>query len=108
MACLSSVYALVTGTSEGIMDRRFTEILSTMRGKRIVVLGDMIADVYLMGKIARISREAPVLVLEHAGERIVAGGASNVVHNVATLGGQAAAAGVVGADGAADGRAALG
>lgn len=85
------------------MDKRVGEILSAMRGKRIVVLGDMIADVYLMGKIARISREAPVLVLEHAGERIVAGGASNVVHNVATLGGRAIAAGVLGADAAADG-----
>ena len=79
------------------------EWIDRMRGRRIVVLGDMIADVYLTGKIARISREAPVLVLEHQGERVVAGGAANVVHNAATLGGHAAAIGVVGEDAAAEG-----
>ena len=79
------------------------EWIDRMRGRRIAVLGDMIADVYLTGKIARISREAPVLVLEHQGERVVAGGAANVVHNAATLGGHAAAIGVVGADAAAEG-----
>ena len=78
------------------MDRQIAGILEGMRGKRIVILGDMIADVYLSGKISRISREAPVLVLEHQDERVVPGGASNVVHNVATLGGTAVAVGVVG------------
>ena len=81
----------------------FTALIDQMRGRRIAVLGDMIADVYLTGKIARISREAPVLVLEHQGERVVAGGAANVVHNAATLGGSAAAIGVVGEDVASEG-----
>lgn len=81
----------------------FGELISRMCGKRIAIVGDMIADVYLTGKIARISREAPVLVLEHQGERVVAGGAANVVHNAATLGGSVAAIGVVGDDGAAEG-----
>ncbi|MBR1553565.1 MAG: carbohydrate kinase [Schwartzia sp.] len=85
------------------MDGRISEVLHKMRGKRILVLGDMIADVYLTGNISRISREAPVLVLEHREERIVPGGASNVVHNVATLGGAAVAVGVVGQDTAAEG-----
>ena len=85
------------------MNEKISDILDAMRGRRIVVVGDMIADVYLTGKIARISREAPVLVLEHQEERIVAGGASNVVHNVATLGGKASAVGVVGDDQAAAG-----
>ena len=79
------------------------KMIGRMRGRRIAILGDMIADVYLTGKIARISREAPVLVLEHQGERVVAGGAANVVHNAATLGGRAAAIGVVGEDSAAEG-----
>ena len=83
------------------MNGSISERLDAMRGRRIAIVGDMIADVYLTGKIARISREAPVLVLEHQDERIVAGGASNVVHNVATLGGKAAAIGVVGDDKAA-------
>lgn len=85
------------------MEWTAASLLDAMRGKRVVVLGDMIADVYLTGTISRISREAPVLVLAHESERIVAGGAANVAHNVAALGGAAVAAGVVGADGAAEG-----
>ncbi len=82
---------------------KITDWIDIMLGKRIAVLGDMIADVYLTGKISRISREAPVLVLEHQDERVVAGGAANVVHNAATLGGKASAFGVVGDDTAAEG-----
>lgn len=69
----------------------------------ILIIGDMVADVYLKGNISRVSREAPVLVLEHAGEKVVPGGAANVVHNVATLGGQAFAVGLIGADKAGSG-----
>ena len=69
----------------------------------ILIIGDMVADVYLKGNISRVSREAPVLVLEHAGEKVVPGGAANVVHNVATLGGQAFAVGLIGADKAGGG-----
>ena len=47
----------------------------------VLVIGDMVADVYLDGEIARISREAPVLVLDQVEERVVAGGAANVVNN---------------------------
>ncbi len=85
------------------MGGRISKILEGMRDRRVAILGDMIADVYLTGKIARISREAPVLVLEHQGEHVVPGGAANVVHNVATLGGKAVALGVVGDDAAAEG-----
>ena len=69
----------------------------------ILIIGDMVADVYLKGNIARVSREAPVLVLEHAGEKIVPGGAANVVHNIATLGGNAIAFGLIGDDKAGSG-----
>ena len=69
----------------------------------ILIIGDMVADVYLNGNISRVSREAPVLVLEHAGEKVVPGGAANVVHNVATLGGQAFAVGLIGNDKAGTG-----
>ena len=57
-----------------------------MHEKKILVIGDIVADVYVDGRISRISREAPVLILEKAGEKVVAGGAANVVANVATLG----------------------
>ena len=69
----------------------------------ILIIGDMVADVYLKGNISRVSREAPVLVLEHAGEKVVPGGAANVVHNIATLGGQAFAVGLIGNDKAGSG-----
>ncbi len=74
-----------------------------MQGRNILVIGDMVADIYLDGRISRISREAPVLVLEQAGEKVVAGGAANVVNNIATLGGTVHAAGLVGRDESADG-----
>ena len=78
--------------------KELTEIVTRMAGKRILVIGDMIADIYLEGRIARISREAPVLVLEYERERVVAGGAANVVNNAATLGGAPIAVGLVGDD----------
>lgn len=67
-------------------------------GTPVLVIGDMVADVYLDGQISRISREAPVLVLEQMGERVVPGGAANVANNAATLGGAVYAAGICGAD----------
>ena len=78
-------------------------LVSRLQGRRILVAGDVVADVYIDGRISRISREAPVLVLEQAGKKIIAGGAANVVHNGATLGGLVTAVGVVGADADADG-----
>ena len=46
------------------MKQDLIEIIEQIRGKRILVIGDMIADIYLDGRISRISREAPVLVLD--------------------------------------------
>ena len=74
------------------------QIVKNFRDKKILVVGDLIADVYLDGRISRISREAPVLILEEAGKKIVAGGAANVIANAATLGGKVYAVGVVGED----------
>lgn len=77
--------------------------IEKMQGQPVLVLGDMIADIYLYGNISRISREAPVLVLEQASEKIVAGGAANVINNIATMGGQVYAVGLVGDDRTAEG-----
>ena len=77
-------------------------IVRNFHGKKILVVGDLIADVYLDGRISRISREAPVLILEEVGKKIVAGGAANVIANAATLGGKVYAVGVVGNDDYAD------
>ena len=85
------------------MGRKAADIVKQLAGRRILVIGDMVADIYIDGRISRISREAPVLVLEQAGEKVVAGGAANVVNNIATLGGTVHAAGLVGRDESADG-----
>lgn len=85
------------------LQQEYHDALSGMQGRDILIIGDMVADIYLDGRISRISREAPVLVLEQAGEKVVAGGAANVVNNIATLGGKVHAVGLVGRDKSADG-----
>ncbi len=72
------------------------------RGKRVLVLGDVILDEYLVGRAARLSREAPVPVLEYTQGFFRLGGAANPAHNVVTLGGEASLIGVVGDDDAGD------
>lgn len=85
------------------MSQELVGVIDKLAGCRILIVGDAVADIYLMGRISRISREAPVLVLEQADKKIVAGGAANVVNNVATLGGVPYAAGIVGEDSNAEG-----
>ena len=82
--------------------QKLTTSIRKMQGRKILVIGDMVADVYLNGQIGRISREAPVLILQQIEERVVPGGAANVVANTATLGGEVFAVGVVGEDAYAD------
>lgn len=75
-------------------------ILESMRGKRVLVVGDLILDHYLVGKVERISPEAPVPIvsLENEGERWVPGGAANVARNIRSMGGIPVMAGVIGDD----------
>ena len=51
------------------------------------MFGDLIADEFIYGEISRVSREAPVLILEYDSTEIVPGGAGNAANNVAALGG---------------------
>lgn len=74
------------------------KLLPKLDHSNVMAIGDMVADVYLEGNIARISREAPVLILEYTDEKVVPGGAANAVHNLATLGGKVFAVGFVGSD----------
>ncbi len=66
--------------------------------KKIVIVGDLVADQFLYGTISRVSREAPVLILRHDETETVAGGAANAAVNVSSLGGKAELVGVVGND----------
>lgn len=65
---------------------------------RVVVLGDVLLDKYILGDVERISPEAPVPVLREQGSYCVGGGAANVAANIASLGCQAQLVGVVGKD----------
>ena len=69
-----------------------------MQGRRVLVVGDVMLDEFLWGRVARISPEAPVPVVEITSQTFHLGGAANVASNVRSLGGQAAVAGVVGGD----------
>ncbi|HTI14448.1 MAG TPA: PfkB family carbohydrate kinase [Dictyobacter sp.] len=77
---------------------RLRSLIQAFAGKRVMVIGDMVADEYLIGRPTRISREAPVLILELDEERIIPGGASNVAVNVSSLGSEVFLTGVVGND----------
>lgn len=82
----------------GVSARRLLDLIAAARGKRVVVLGDLIADEFVSGRISRVSREAPVLILEYDKTEIVPGGAGNAAHNVATLGGAVTLVALAGRD----------
>ncbi|GCF09069.1 bifunctional heptose 7-phosphate kinase/heptose 1-phosphate adenyltransferase [Dictyobacter arantiisoli] len=77
---------------------RLGALIRAFAGKRVLVIGDMVADEYLIGNPTRISREAPVLILDLTEERTVPGGACNVAINANSLGSEVFLAGVVGDD----------
>jgi rfaE bifunctional protein kinase chain/domain len=79
---------------------RLRGLIAAGKGKRVVVFGDLIADEYVYGRIARVSREAPVLILEYNATAIVPGGAGNAASNVAALGGTVRLVSLVGRDAA--------
>ena len=80
------------------LNERLREIVSLFPGKRILVLGDVMLDEYIWGKVSRISPEAPVPVVEIQRVTYVPGGAANVANNIVSLGGAAYLCGVIGND----------
>ena len=74
------------------------KIRNSFSGKRIVIVGDLVADQFLHGTIARVSREAPVFILRHEETDTRAGAAANAAANVAALGGRPVLIGLVGDD----------
>jgi len=73
-------------------------LLSRFSGQRILVLADLVVDEYVYGEIARVSREAPVLILKQRERQIVPGGGANAANNLLELGARVSLAGAVGAD----------
>jgi rfaE bifunctional protein kinase chain/domain len=78
--------------------QRLLALVDSFSNRRILVVGDLIADEFIYGQVARISREAPVLILKYDATEIVAGGAGNAANNVSALGGRPRLVGLVGGD----------
>ena len=75
------------------------ELVKKLSEAKILVVGDLALDEMIYGDTERISREAPVLILQHTHTKFILGGASNAAHNVATLNnGKVSVVGVVGTD----------
>jgi len=78
--------------------KRLIEIIDKFKGKKILVIGDIMLDKYIKGEVSRISPEAPVQVVNVEREDYVPGGAANVATNIASLGGNVFIVGTVGND----------
>src|SRR5207245_9610607 len=77
---------------------RLLALIDGFSSRRVLIVGDLIADEFIYGEVARVSREAPVLILRYDTTELVAGGAGNAANNVAALGGRARLVGLAGAD----------
>ncbi len=74
------------------------DIVDRFRDRRVGVIGDLIADVYLYARPSRLSREAPIIVVDYEREETIPGGAANTVRNLVSLGARATLLGEVGDD----------
>ncbi len=81
---------------QGIYDMK--NIFKKFSTTGILVIGDLMVDQYIWGKVKRISPEAPVPVVEVTEEELLLGGAANVANNVLSLGGKVFITGTVGTD----------
>jgi len=83
-----------------VSSKRLVALVRRFPDVRVLVVGDLMLDQFVWGRVQRISPEAPVPVVQVTTEDVRPGGAGNVVSNIAALGGRAAACGIVGRDGA--------
>ena len=77
---------------------RLLSLVDSLRGRRVLVLADLVADEFVYGRVQRVSREAPVLILQYDTTDVRLGGGANAVHNIRTLGGLPLPLGVLGQD----------
>jgi rfaE bifunctional protein kinase chain/domain len=80
---------------------RATELIARFVDQRVLVVGDVMLDRFVVGRVTRMSPEAPVPVVQFQSEYVRLGGAANVANNIKALGGQPSLVGLVGADDAA-------
>jgi rfaE bifunctional protein kinase chain/domain len=81
---------------------RLLQLTEAMKGKLVVVYGDVVADRFVYGTPKRISREAPVLILRQYRDDVLLGGGGNAINNIVSLGGLPIPVSVVGRDGHGD------
>lgn len=77
---------------------RWKKIVRSFGEVSVTVMADLVADEFVFGEIARVSREAPVLILKHRERTVVPGGGANAVMNLASLGVNVLPVGVIGDD----------
>ncbi len=77
---------------------RAREIVEGFSRTKVLVVGDIMVDHFIWGKVSRISPEAPVPIVDVQTENLMLGGSANVIHNIHAIGGMVCGAGVVGAD----------
>ncbi len=78
--------------------QRLAALVDALADVTVTVLADLVADEFVFGEIARVSREAPVLILKHRESCVVPGGGGNAICNLAALGVSVLPVGVVGDD----------
>jgi D-beta-D-heptose 7-phosphate kinase/D-beta-D-heptose 1-phosphate adenosyltransferase len=77
---------------------RSIDLALRLQGRSVLIVGDVMLDHFVIGRVDRISPEAPVPVVRFEQEEFRLGGAANVAHNIAALGGRAELVGIVGRD----------
>lgn len=78
--------------------KRLSSLIDRFANTRVLVVGDIVLDHYIWGRVTRISPEAPVPVVNVTRENHLLGGATNVVQNIHALGGVVSICGVIGRD----------
>ncbi len=87
-----------TPQNQSVSQKALRQYLQRFPQASLLVIGDLILDHYVMGRVSRISPEAPVPVVHVESETLRLGGAANVFNNILALGGKADLCGVIGAD----------
>jgi D-beta-D-heptose 7-phosphate kinase/D-beta-D-heptose 1-phosphate adenosyltransferase len=81
-----------------IETKNLMNIVEKIETARVLVIGDLMLDIFIRGNVVRISQEAPVPIVDFTSEIVRPGGAANAISNIRALGGEAAAVGVIGDD----------
>ena len=93
---MTSVRSTKIDSGDSESNARLNDLLARFSGISVAVVGDVIADEFIYGRVARMSREAPVLILDYDETTITPGGAGNAAVNVDSLGGKTRLVGLVG------------